>query len=159
MLLGALTIGGFFIGWLGRDDQMAFSTGKRFLLYGMIGAIIVGLIYLLTLGEVLRPLMRSPAILYIVVAFVLSLGALHLFFKQNFLPSSILMFVSMILMVSTRHHLRLLRLDQYYDPSTYAINPQWSVFVLFLVCFIIALCAVYYMLKLFFSGSVPAEQE
>lgn len=150
MVLGAVTVAGFFVGLLGRKHDEAFNTGKTFFLWGMVGAMIVGLIYLLTLADILKAIMRSPAIWWMTVSIILSLGSLHFFFKKKFLPASLMLFVSLLGMVVLRHYVRLIQLQDHFDPSSWAIKPQWGVFALFLVCFVLAVGLVWYMLKLFF---------
>ncbi|UCD65141.1 MAG: hypothetical protein JSW34_06855 [Candidatus Zixiibacteriota bacterium] len=152
MLLGALTVGGFFVALLGRDDQQAYGTGKTFYLWGMAAAMVLGLIYLFTLGDYILPLMRSPAVWVLVVAIVLSLLSLHFVFKKRFVWSGLMLAVSLLGMVFVRHTLRLLLLEGKFDPAAIAVRPQWSVFVVFLICFLLAIALVWYMLKLFFGG-------
>ena len=66
-----------------------------------------------------------------------------------------MMFVSLRAMVDARHALRLVVLPEALRPATlYADQvrqPQWDVFALFLVCFVVALALVVWMLKLFFT--------
>lgn len=152
MLLGAVTVGAFFVGLLGRDDPPLFQFGRRFFLWGMAGAMVLGLVYLLTLGDVLLPLMRSAAIWLIVVALVLSLGALHFFFKKRFVPAGLLLFLSLLGMVVVRHTLRLFLLEGEFDPAQIPVRPQWPVFVIFLVCFVVAIALVAVMIRMYFAG-------
>ncbi len=151
MLLGAVTVGGFFIGLLGRKSDDAFATGKTFFLWGMIATMIVGFMYLLSMLDIIKPFMQSSAVWFLTVSIVLSLGSLHFFFKKNFWVSGGMLFVSMLGMVTIRHIVRLLHLEGHFDPSTIAINSQWGVFAMFLICFVLALGLVWYMLKIFFA--------
>jgi hypothetical protein len=153
MILGALTVGGFLFGWVGRDDEAAYRTGKQVFLWGMIGASLAGVAYLVTLGDFLIPFMRTPGIWAMTLGVLLSLGSVHFYFKRKFTPAAVMVVLSMILMVYTRHHVRLLHLASEYDPATMAIQPQWLIFVLFLIFFVIAIATVWYMLKLFFAPS------
>ena len=151
MVLGAVTVGGFCVGFVGRHNEPAFRMAKTFYLYGMVVTMIVGMAYLFTLGDHLLPFMRSPAIWLLMVSVILSLGSLHFFFKKKFLPAGSMLFVSMLGMVVIRHILRLIVLEGQFDPATIKVAPQWSVFVLFLVCFVVAIALVWYMLKLFIT--------
>jgi len=151
MLAGAVTVGGFFVGLLGRNSESVYDLGKRFFLWGMMAAMLLGLAYLFTFGEFLLPLMRSTAIWLLLVAVMLSLLSLHFFFKRKFVPAGLMVFVSLLLMVTIRHTVRLLYLEGYFDPAAIPVNPQWSIFLVFLVFFVIALGLVWYMLKLFFT--------
>ncbi|UCG51291.1 MAG: hypothetical protein JSW58_14015 [Candidatus Latescibacterota bacterium] len=149
MILGAVTVGGFFVGLLGKGNEPVYNLGKKFFLWGMMTTMILGLVYLFTLGDYLLPLMRSVAIWLVVAAIVLSLAALHFFFRRKFVASALLLFLSMVGMVVVRHTLRLIFLEGKFDPGTIPIVPQWSVFIMFLVFFVIAIGLVWYMLKLF----------
>ncbi|MDH3889793.1 MAG: hypothetical protein OEV49_01815 [candidate division Zixibacteria bacterium] len=151
MILGAITVGGFFVGMIGRNNDAVFQIARRAFLYGMVAAMAVGLVYLFTLGEYILALMRSVGIWALTVSIFLSLGSMHFFFKKKFLPAGLMLFVSMFGMVATRHVLRLIRLDGVFDPSTIPVDPQWSVFAIFLVCFVLAIVLITYMLRLFFS--------
>ncbi len=152
MVLGALTVGGFFVGLIGKDDDRAFKVGKAFYLWGMVAAMVIGLAYLFTFGDYILPFMRSSAVWLLLVAIVLSLGSLHFFFKKKFLFASLMVLVSMILMVWIRHTVRLLFLEGQFDPASLPVNPQWSIFIIFLICFLVAVGLVWYMLRLFLSG-------
>lgn len=153
MILGALTVGGFFAGVLGADDSATFSTAKKMFVHGMAAASAAGLAYLFSLGEFLGALMKTPAIWALTVGIVLSLGSLHFYFKRRFAFSGTALFASLLLMVITRHELRLLKLRASFDPVSWRVAPQWAAFLLFFACFAIAVVLVVYMLRLFFSSS------
>ena len=44
MVLGAVTVGGFFVGLIGRDHPGAFATGKTFFIGGMALAAVTGMV-------------------------------------------------------------------------------------------------------------------
>jgi MFS family permease len=157
MLSGTVTVGAFFVGLVGRDDEPVFRLGRRFFLGGMAVSIVVGIAYLMTLGEALLPLMRSPAMWLVLVSLVLSLGSLHFYFKKRFLPAATMLFVSLLAMVVVRHVLRLIVLAGRWEPSSIPVKPQWSVFVLFLVFFLAAIGAVWWMLKVFLADRTRAR--
>lgn len=151
MLLGAVTVGAYFVGLLGKDNEKAFTIGKNFYLWGMVAAMTLGFVYMLTLGDFLKPFMHSIGIWTVTISFILSLGSLHFFFKKRFLPAGIMLFVSLISMVTTRHIVRLIHLKDFYDPATMKVAPQWSIFIIFLILFVIMVAVVWYMLKLYFG--------
>jgi len=153
MILGAITVGAFFVGWIGRKSQAMYQIGKKFFLCGMLAAMVMGLIYIFTLGDYLVPFMQSSGIWLVTVGFILSLGSLHFFFKRKFAISGLMVFVSMLAMVSARHVLRLVHLQKFWDPANIPIRSQWSVLIVFVLCFVLALGLIWYMLKLFFSDS------
>ncbi|UCG61411.1 MAG: hypothetical protein JSV52_13980 [Candidatus Zixiibacteriota bacterium] len=151
MLLGALTVGSFFAGVVSRDNEGAFAIAKIFYLYGMVAAMVLGLIYLFTMGEYILPFMRSAAVWWLVVSTVLSLGSLHFFFKKRFVVSGLMLIVSLLGMVTIRHAVRLIHLDGIFDPASLPMKPQWSIFIVFLLCFLIAAGLVWYMMRLYLS--------
>ncbi|MBI5683530.1 MAG: hypothetical protein HZC54_00485 [Verrucomicrobia bacterium] len=156
MVFGALTVGGFFVGLLGRNDVEVFATGKRFFVGGMVAAALVGMAYLLALQEHLLALMRSPAIWALTASVLLSLVSLHFFFKKNFWLSGIMLFLSLAGMVFVRHTVRLLRLAGEFDLASWRVAPQWSPFAMFLACFVVMLVVVAWMLRMFFGAKKSA---
>ena len=148
MLLGAITVGGFFVGWAGRDRPEIYATGRAFLLWGMLAAAVAGTAYLFALKPILRAFMHTPAIWVLTVGILLSAGALHFFLKRTFLLAGSMLFLSMLAMVYTRHTVRLLKLAGQFDPASWRIAPQWSVFILFLLCFAGMLGLLGYMFRL-----------
>ena len=118
----------------------------------MIVGMLLGLVYLFTLGEYLVALMRHPAIWLLLAGIVLSLASLHFFFKKKFLPAGLMLVVSLVSMVILRHSLRLILLDKFFDPATIPIKPQWSILIVFLIMFVVALALIWYMFRLFFKG-------
>lgn len=151
MLTGAMMVGGYWMGWLGREEQASFNLAKWFTLGGLILASLFGMIYLVILGPVIPALMRTPASWVLALSILLSLGALHFFFKRKFLPAGLMIFVSMAGMVLIRHYLRIIMLRDYYDPATVRIAPQWSIFLIFLGSFLLAIGLLVYMVRLFFA--------
>lgn len=156
MLLGAITVGGFFVGLIGHDNQRATASGRKMFLWGMVIASVVGLVYLITLGESLLPMMRTSGIWALTIGIVFAPVALHFFYKKWFWLSGITLLISMLGMVTTRHYLRLIRL--YWDSDANAlvmpdipVTPQWSIFFVFLICFVVAIGAVYWMVRKFFQ--------
>lgn len=151
-IAGAITVGGFFVGVVGRNDESVYGVGKQFFTWGMAAAAVLGMIQLFRLGDYLAPLMRTPAIWALMIGIVLSLGSLHFFFKKRFVPSGAMVQVSVIMMIYTRHHLRLLHLTGQYDPSTLPVQTEWAIFLMFLAFFLISLGLIWYMLRLYSRG-------
>jgi hypothetical protein len=151
MILGAVTVGGFFVGMLGRNESATYQTGKQYFVVGMALASLAGMGYMLALLPILAAFMHSPAIWALTVAILLSLGSLHFFFQKKFCASGLMLFVSMLGMVYARHTVRLLRLAGQFDPNAWRVAPQWGPFAMFLICFVIMLVVVGYMLRLFFQ--------
>ncbi|HEX5132230.1 MAG TPA: hypothetical protein VFX92_07075 [Candidatus Krumholzibacteria bacterium] len=156
MLAGAVTVGGFFVGLMGRNDEPVYRLGRGFLLGGMAVSIVLGFAYMMTLGEFLLPLMRSIAIWLVLVSLVLSMGSLHFFFRRKFVAAGLMLFVSLLSMVVIRHVLRLIVLKGEWDPAGVPVAPQWSVFAVFLACFVLAIGLLWYMLKVYFADRARA---
>lgn len=152
MLLGALTIGGFFVGVLGKEHPAVATTGKAAFMWGMGAAAVVGIAYLISLGAIFKALMHSPAIWALTAATLLALGSLHFFSKSRFWISGSTLFLSIFGMVYVRHTVRFFRLAESFDPASWRIATQWSPFLLFLVCFLIMLAVLTWMLWLFFGS-------
>lgn len=152
MVLGAVTVGGFFVGLLGRNDVEVFATGKRFFIGGMVAAAAAGMVYLMSLEQLIGPFMRTPAIWALAASIALSLVSLHFFVRKNFWLSGATLFLSVMGMVYARHTVRLLRLAGQFDPASWRVAPQWSPFAMFLVCFVLMLIVVAWMLRMFFGS-------
>ena len=150
MILGAVAVGSFFASLLGKDDPELFRVFKRIYAYGMGVAAAAGLAYLSSLGEWLPGLMRGEAAWILAAGVLLSLGSLHFLFRRRFLFSSLALLASLVLMVITRHQLRLLKLQGQFDPASWRIAPQWPAVILFAALLAIAGVLVVYMLRLFF---------
>jgi hypothetical protein len=106
--------------------------------------------------DLLAPFMRSPGIHALTLGVLASLALVHFYYKKKLMLASILMFVSMICMVTARHYVRLVRLAGDYDPSTMKVDPQWSIMIVFVICFLLAVGTVWYMLRLFMTDRQSA---
>jgi hypothetical protein len=151
MVLGAVTVGGFCVAALNRDDAEMYQTGKSFFVFGMALGAVVGLAYLVSLAPYLVALMHTLAIWALMAAIVFALGALHFFFAKNLAASGAMLFVSLFGMVYVRHTVRLVKLAGQFDLGSWRLAPQWGPFLLFLVCFVAALATMTYMLQLVFA--------
>jgi len=143
-ILGALAVGGYWIGAIGKDSPAAFQTGKRFFVTGVVLAAVTGSAYLMTVPG----LMHTRAIGVLGIGILLTLGSLHLYFKKKFCVAGVLIFGSIMAMLYARHTARLLRLADYYRPDSMHSAPQWGPFVMFLICFVVVLGVVGYMVRL-----------
>jgi hypothetical protein len=151
MVAGAFTLGAFGLGVFARRDERFFAYARGALVVAMSAAVLAGLLYLGNLGPLLARFLQSPALLFIGLTLVLSLVALALFFRGRLAAAGALLFVSLLSMVANRQLLRSLRLEGVVDSAAMPFRPQWSVLVLFAVCFVLALAAVGVMLRLYFG--------
>ena len=158
MITGAITVGAFFFGWLGHKDEEAWPIAKRWFIGAFIVASVLGIVYLLTLGDLLKPFMQSIGIWVMTAGVIFGLGSLHFFMTKKFVPAAVMMLVSMLGMVASRHALRDVALEAAGAPQTgWRVEPQWGVFLLFVICFEFALALVAWMLKLFLTDRGGAD--
>jgi hypothetical protein len=152
MILGALTVGGFFMGVLSSDNPRANSLGFFSFVLGMLGSSLVGAAYMMTLKVDLMPLMRTPAMWILLLAMMASLASVFLFIIKKMLPSGLLLGLSVLGMVLMRHYLRLVRLGDDLGLATVPVRTQWDVFLVFLVCFLGAIGLIVWMLYAYFNA-------
>ena len=152
MMLGAVTVGGFFVGLIGRDHPHIYAIGKKYYLWGMVFASGAGIGYLGSLTPYMPGFMHSPGIWALTAAIILSLGSLHFFFAKKFLPSGLMLFVSVVGMVTARQYVRLVKLQGQFDPASWRVSTQWSPLILFLVCLVVAIATVFYVIRLFLAA-------
>ena len=150
-LTAALAVGGFFTGWLGKDNKAVFEKSIKYFMSGIVAAMITGTAYLFSLGSLLKPVMNSYAAPVLLVAIILSMVSLFYFVKKDFIKAGVIFLVSFTGMIIIRFHARTVFLKDYFDASTIPVKPQWTFFMIFIVFFAIAVILVWYMLKLFFA--------
>ncbi|MBP1596714.1 MAG: hypothetical protein H6Q05_2091, partial [Acidobacteria bacterium] len=152
MILGAVAVAGFFAALLDKENARTSAMAKKTFAYGMAAAIVSGVTYLLSLNGSLSALMRAPAAWALAAGILLSLLALHFFFRRHLVRAGSALAASLFLMVLTRHQLRLIRLEGYFDPAAWRIAPQWGPLFLFLLFLAIAAVVLIVMLRLFFRA-------
>lgn len=158
MVLGAMTVGAFWVGVVGRDDAVASRVAGGFYLGGMVAASLAGAIYLVTLGPALGPLAFGPGIWWLAVAVLLAYSSTLSFLRRRFVTAGALLGTSLLGMVTVRHLVRDLQLAAHFDPATLPVQPQWSVFVLFLVCFVLAAGLLVVMVRLYLRPTATTRQ-
>ena len=146
--------------WIGWTFTLGFFNWLAFVYIGIRARhaawTIAGFAYLVTLLPDLGAFMKSPAILVLTAAVILSLTSLHFFFRKHYWVAGAALFLSVFGMVYVRHVVRMLKLKEAFDLPVWRIAPQWSPFFLFLVCFVIMLAVLAWMLWLFFSSKHKA---
>lgn len=152
MMTGALAVGGFFFGLLGRDDDRAWAAGRAAFTWGTILAALAGIAYMMSLGDLIRPFMRSPGIGLVTLGALAGLASLLVYRRRRFFWSGALLLVAMLGMVAARHVLRLLALESTFDPAAAPVAPQWGVFAVFVVCLLVAVLLIAWMLRTFFAA-------
>ena len=149
MVTGAFTIGGFLLGVLGRHDKRVRADATLLFLLGTGGAFVTGTVYLFTLGDILKPFMHTGGIHAVTTGVVAALVAIPLFVKRKLVSAGLMLALSIGTMVYGRHVVRDLRLQGHLDPATLAIEPQWGIFIVFVVCLLVAVAAVAWMLRIY----------
>jgi len=156
LLAGALALGSFALAAFVRDDDELFASARTSYLWSQTAAMVLGVGALVGLGDALVPYMRSPAVWWMLGSLLLALGSIHFLYRKRLVAAGALLFVSLLAMVVNRQIARLVVLGEALDPAAIAVRPQWSVFALFLVCFVAMLGVVAWMLKLFFGDGARA---
>lgn len=152
VVAGALTLGAFAVAFAARDDEELFASARTSYLWSMVAAIVLGVGALAGLGDDLVGYMRSPAVWWMLGSLLLAAGSLHLLWKRRVGAAGTLLFGSLFAMVVQRHLARLVVLGDALDPGAIPVRPQWGVFALFLVAFVLMLGVIGWMLRLFFGG-------
>lgn len=150
MLTGAFTVGGFFLGLLGRKDKATLDKGKLLFMLGTGAAFVTGTIHLITLGDSLLPFMKSSGSWSLTVGVLAAIAAVPLYLMQRWVSAGVSLGVGILGMVHARHALRDVRLAEHFDATALRVDPQWGVFALFVVCLLVALGAVAWMLRIYF---------
>ncbi len=168
-IAGALAVSGLSIMFFGlyhpRGNRNLITFGGRMYMLGVIKAAPLGIIYIFTLDQPIFDLfLRSPGVHAIFGAIILNIFAVYVVYRAlgeerphwKIWTSAVLVFAGLFCMVIGRHILRLVYLKGYFDPSTLVIAPQWSVFAMFLISFLVGLGVLYWMLRKYFGSRVPA---
>ena len=171
MIAGAMAVAGIFIQVFSlhhknfADNRDLQKFGARIFLHGVILATLLGLIYLFTWETgVIMAFLKSPGLHALVGAVVLNAIALILNFRSlrakrphlKVWTVAGLVFAGVFCMIIARHALRLIYLEGHFDPAALSINPQWSVFMMFLLTFLAGLVTLFWMLRKYFAAkSLP----
>lgn len=116
----------------------------------------IGFIYLFTLPEDImlkligRDLLSSIVLLIGIIA---AIGALIFAFQGKLFATLYHLLLTMIAMVITRYLLRMMYLNDNFSLSSLEIEPQWTIFALFVVILLIGLYSVWYMIRLGFANN------
>ena len=141
------------------------KLGGRMFMHGVIIGSILGLIYLFTLeSKIIRDFLASPGLHALLLGIVLNIIALILNFRaakssepqMKIWTSAMLVFGGVFCMVIARHSLRLVFLRGHFDPAKLPVDPQWSIFILFLLLFVAGLITLYLMIKKFYAAPDPS---
>jgi len=171
MIAGALAVAGIFIQVFSlhnknfKDDRGLQKFGARVFLHGVILATLFGLTYLFTWDvATIKAFLKSPGLHALIGAIILNVVALILNFRSvvskrpqlKIWTIAFLVFAGVFCMVIARHALRLVYLERHFDPAVLSINPQWSVFLMFLLTFVAGLVTLFWMIRKYFRSPQSA---
>lgn len=138
------------------DREAKIKDGLK--IFGIATAfqIIVGFWYLFSLPEaqmmkLIGKDLLSSIILLIGIAG--GIGALVFAFLGKYKATLIHLLLTLVFMVITRYLLRMMYLEDNFALSSLKLEPQWFVFILFVVILLIGLYSVWYMIKIGFLKS------
>jgi len=154
MVTGALAVGGLFVSWWTRHDASLAPRARTFFLAAMGAAFLAGFGYLLSLGELVLPIMRSHVIWELTGSVLLALGGTHFAVRRRYGIATAMIAPSLLGMVAVRHAVRNFRLAGRFDPADIPVVPQWGVFLLFLACFVLMVAIVGFLLRV--ARRIPA---
>lgn len=147
IFLATITVGAFFTGIVTRHNETGYNVSKVFFLYGMIATIIFGLIYLMSMGELIGPLMRTSGAWWLTLSLVLSLGSLHFYFKRKWAAASGCLLISLLGMVALRDVVKKLHLTGGEISSVETGNLETAPVIIFVVLLIAAFAVSWMLLR------------
>lgn len=156
-MVGALALGGLFVALLGqaRDNDEFIRLGMAWFTRATLVNLAVGAWFLFSLpGEIIPAFMGGslPATATLVAALTATGVMLAAGFKEKPKQAASWAVVTVFLMVCTRHWLRTLSLEPWFDFNTMPVTNQYGSFYLFLGFLVVGLALIAYMLKLYFTA-------
>jgi hypothetical protein len=83
----------------------------------------------------------------LLLGFLSAIGAIVTAFVNKLRPTLMMLLVTIVLMVVTRHNLRSLYLENTFSLDSLELTPQYGVMALFFVILLAGLAVVVYMIK------------
>lgn len=156
-MLGALALGGLFVALLGqfRKRDEFVSLGMTWFTRATLVNLAIGIWFLASLPrEIILAFMgrNVPATATLIASVAAAGFLLASGFNKKPVTSAVWAGITVFFMVCTRHWLRTLSLEPWYDFSTTPVTHQYGSFYLFLGFLIVGLAAIGYMLKLYFKS-------
>ncbi len=159
-LVASVAIGGisyslYFSRKANSEDNV--KEGLKIFAYATMIQIGVGFWFLLSLPQqVMQKFMGQDIIattsllLGIVTAFV----AVFLSLKGQLRSTIVMLVATLIFMVINRYNLRVFHIGENFSIAQLKVEPQWDVFVIFVLILLIGVFVIFYMLKIAFPGGV-----
>ncbi|BCS89219.1 hypothetical protein [Pseudodesulfovibrio sediminis] len=156
-IVGAIALGGLFIALLGqvRDNTEFIDLGMRWFTHATLTNLAVGVWFLMTLpSDIILAFMGKnlPATLTLVASLAAMVPLLMAGFKKQPRQAAVWASLTVFLMVCSRHWLRTLSIQPYFDFSSMPVTNQYGSFYLFLGFLVAGLIAVAYMVKLYLKA-------
>jgi hypothetical protein len=133
----------------GADAKM--KAALKIFGFATIIQVIVGLWFLISIPQkFLLQFMGGNlfATLIFMIGFLSGIGAIATAFANKLRPTLMMVGITIIAMVLTRHNLREMYLGDFFNMSHLTLEPQYGVMALFFVVFVIGLLSVGYMVRL-----------
>ncbi len=132
----------------GSDEKV--KTGLRIFGIATIVQVLIGLWFLIALPSdfILQFMGRNIVYsLILLLGFLSAIGAIVTAFVNKLRPTVIMLIVTVLMMVITRHNLRSLYLSDVFSLDSLVLTPQYGVMSLFFIVLIVGLVMVGYMIK------------
>lgn len=163
-IVAAIAVGGLFLAtvWWFRARKNVpdadLKVKKGLLIFGIATALqlVIGFWFLLALPrEFILAFMGGNTFYTVTLMFgiLMSIGAIISALIGKVVPTLAHLIITVAAMSITRDNLRSLYLDNFFQPSSLQMVPQYSVLALFLFIFVIGLAVVFYMLKIAYQTS------
>ncbi|MEN2993736.1 MAG: hypothetical protein ABDH19_00100 [Thermodesulfovibrio sp.] len=153
-IVASLAIGGIVYGvYFKKSSEEKLKEGLKIFAYATIIQIIIGFWFFLTLPEnVIKKFIGKDIFATSVFLFGVVTAFLSVFFslKGKLKLSLIFLTLTLVSMIINRYNLRVFHLSESFSVSQLKILPQWDVFAVFLVIFILGISVIIYMLKISF---------
>ena len=156
-MIGALALGGLFVALLGqaRDNDDFVDLGMTWLVRATLINLAVGIWFLIAQPSAIVTAFMGgniPATATLLASFAAMGAMLWAGYKKQPKQAAVWATLTVFFMVCTRHWLRTLSLEPWFDINTTPVTNQYGSFYLFLGFLVVGLAAIGYMLKLYFTA-------
>ncbi|MGC8795468.1 hypothetical protein [Thermodesulfovibrio sp.] len=160
-IVASLAVGGIFYAVYNKltkstdkkIQSMKIKEGLKIFSYATVVQMFIGILFLLTLPKkVMLQFMGGDflATLVFISGIVFATAAMISGFKEKLNFTLVFLTLTILAMIINRYNLRIFQLGDYFKISELKINPQWDVFVIFLLILFAGVGVIIYMLKLAF---------
>ncbi|MCS7164276.1 MAG: hypothetical protein NZ845_04680 [Thermodesulfovibrio sp.] len=151
-IVASLAIGGIVYSlYFRKSSEEKLKEGLKIFAYATIIQIATGFWFFLTLPEnIMKKFMGEDLFATSVFLFGVLTAFISVFFslKGKLKLSLIFLILTLVFMIINRYNLRVFHLGESFNVSQLKILPQWDVFAVFLVIFILGVFVILYMLKI-----------